>query len=116
LNLILESGLKPEYISIFYTIALPGTKLYRDCLKNGRIKNESEYLEALAAHVETNQPAEQRYIINFSQLSKNKLVAWEKSMPYILKIYPRFRRFPLISGILKKAVYFIFIIKAYIKV
>ena len=116
LNLLLESGLKPEYISIFYTIALPGTKLYRDCLKNSRIKNESEYLEALAAHVETNQPAEQRYILNFSSLSKNELVAWGKSMPYILKIYPRFSHFPLISGIFKKVVYFIFIIKAYIKV
>ena len=116
LNLLLESGLKPEYISIFYTIALPGTKLYRDCLKNSRIKNESEYLEALAVHVETNQPAEQRYILNFSSLSKNELVAWRKSMPYILKIYPRFSHFPLISGIFKKVVYFIFIIKAYIKV
>ncbi len=102
MTILIESGLSPQYIDIFYAVALPGTKLYRDSLKNGKIKDEEEYLINMAPYVEESKAAYERYIINFSDIKIADLIQWEKSISILIKLSRVFKSYPLIFRILKK--------------
>lgn len=107
LSLLLKSNLSPEYISIFYAVALPGTKLYRDCLKDGEIKEEERYLEELAPYIEEKKKAHEYYLINLSELELGELVKWKEIIILLVGFKQILRNHPIIFKILKKAVFFI---------
>lgn len=85
-QMLLNCGLPPEYVSIFYAVPLPGTKLYRDSLKAGRIKDEEDYLDHLAAYIEEKREPHEYYFVNVSDTSLSNLVKWEKAMMLLLKL------------------------------
>lgn len=102
LAMLLASGLPSKYVSIFYTVALPGTKLYNDCLKNGKIKNEEEYLISMATYVEERRAAHERYIINLSETTVANLLRWEKRLNILINLNQALGRHPTVFKIMKK--------------
>jgi anaerobic magnesium-protoporphyrin IX monomethyl ester cyclase len=104
LTMLLSSGLSPQYISIFYTVALPGTRLYGNCLKNGKIKDEEEYLIDMAPYVEEKRAAHERYIINLSDTTVDNLIQWEKNLPIIINLNQRLNNHPLTFKVIKKLI------------
>jgi anaerobic magnesium-protoporphyrin IX monomethyl ester cyclase len=101
-SMLLSSDLPSEYISIFYTVALPGTRLYQNCLKNGKIKDEDEYLTNMYTYVEEEKAAHERYIINLSDTSVANLVQWEKKLQILIKLNQMLKNHPLIFRMAKK--------------
>jgi radical SAM superfamily enzyme YgiQ (UPF0313 family) len=94
LDMLLDSGLKREYIDIFYAVALPGTKLYKDAIKFGKIRNEEEYLISMATYVEQSKPAHERYILNFSEIEIKELVKWERNLNFLIRLKEKLRNYP----------------------
>lgn len=104
LNMLLASGLSSEYISIFYTVALPGTRLYQNCLKNNKIKDEDKYLTDMYTYVAEDKKAHERYIINLSDISVKTLVQWEKKLKILTKLNQILKNYSLIFIIVKKII------------
>ncbi len=104
LDCLLKSDLPPEYLSIFYAVALPGTKLYWDCLKEGKIKDEEKYLIDISSYIFEKRKAHEYYFINFTELDVNTLVKWEKLMILMLELKMRLRNHELIFSLLKKII------------
>jgi radical SAM superfamily enzyme YgiQ (UPF0313 family) len=106
LSVLLESRLSPEYISIFYAVALPGTKLYKDSLKNGKIKDEEKYLEKISAYIEEKREAHEYYFINFSELSVDLLKKWEKRIIILTGLKKSLTNHIIVFETLKKIIIF----------
>ena len=96
LNMLLDSGLNREYIDVFYAVALPGTKLYRDAIKFGKITDEEEYLISMAQYVEESKPASERYILNFSELEIKELIRWERNLNVLIRLKEKLHKYPTI--------------------
>jgi len=105
MSLLLESGLEPKYISLFYTVALPGTQLYKNCLANGKIKDEEKYLEDLAPYVEEEKKDYERYIINLSDTTISNLIKFERILPRLIKLKKILKNQPKIFEVLRRVIF-----------
>ena len=92
LNCLLKCDLPAEYVSIFYAVALPGTRLYSDCLKSGKIKNEEKYLINIGSYIFEKRKAYEYYYINFTRLNIKVLIGFEKLMILILKVKNKLKK------------------------
>ena len=104
-NLIFKSGLSSKYISLFYTVPLPGTKLYHDCLKEGLIKDEEKYLIDLAPYIEEKKRLDEYYLINISDTNISVLKKWERSLPFLINLNKKLKDHPIIFNFLKNIVW-----------
>ena len=84
-EMLLHSQLPVQYVSIFYAVPLPGTKLYRDMLVEGLIHDKEAYLEHLAVYIEESRPARDYYFINLSSVSFARLIQWEQILLLLLR-------------------------------
>ncbi|MFA6500681.1 MAG: radical SAM protein [Patescibacteria group bacterium] len=107
LSLILDAGLSPESVSPAYTIALPGTRIYDNCLKSGKIKNEEEYLENCAPYIEQEKESYERYILNLSDVSIITLRRWEKLLPIFIKLNKKLKNQPKLFKMIRSIIFFI---------
>ncbi|MFA6171576.1 MAG: cobalamin-dependent protein [Patescibacteria group bacterium] len=86
INNLLSLRLPPESISLFYLVALPGTKIYYDALRSGKIRDEEKYLESLYVIMEKREGIHKYYMLNFSELSELDLIRYEKELFFFLKL------------------------------
>ncbi|HDY65393.1 MAG TPA: radical SAM protein, partial [Phycisphaerae bacterium] len=84
-EMLMHCDLPVQYVSIFYAVALPGTKLYRDMLASGLIREEEAYLEQLAVYIEESRPARDYYFVNLSSISFTRLIQWEQILLLLLR-------------------------------
>ena len=84
-EMLMHCDLPVQYVSIFYAVALPGTKLYRDMLGSGLIREEEAYLEQLAVYIEESRPARDYYFVNLSSISFTRLIQWEQILLLLLR-------------------------------
>jgi len=85
-EMLFESGLGPDSVSIFYAQAMPGTKLYQNSLEKKWITNEDKYLEGLFALVQKQKEPHEYYTINFSETSVKNLIKYEYGIILLLKL------------------------------
>jgi len=99
--MILAVDLDPEYVSIFYTVPLPGTVLYKYCLKNKLIKNEELYMETISDSI-ANQ--HERYTMQLGEIKTNEIFIFEKKLLFLLYLKRLISKDSLIFKIIKKIV------------
>lgn len=104
ISLVLDSGLSRQYVSVFYAVALPGTKLYRDCIKNGKIKNEEKFLEDLSSYIEEDKSPYEHYTLNFSEINISNIRKWEKTLFILISLNELINITPLLRNIVFKSV------------
>ncbi|MFH0923768.1 MAG: radical SAM protein [Candidatus Falkowbacteria bacterium] len=83
LDLLLGTDIKPEEISVFYTVPLPGSKLYQDCLKKGLIKDQEAFVEGLHDKIADQH---NRYLIQLGEVSSKELFGFEKKFFFLLNL------------------------------
>ncbi len=93
--------IRPE---LSLTTALPGSKLYNDCIIEGKIVDEEEYLLKLELGFNSNAPA----LINFTDFSDSELIENKKMAEQ--KIYENFWKY-LKSNLLARVTFHYFIFK-----
>ena len=105
-DFFLETELPSKYISAFYTVPLPGTRLYFDCFKRGIILNEEQYLESLASYIEEKKSIHKYYLLNISDTKMSELRKWEISLPWLVRLKKKFSRFPVVFRVINEIFWF----------
>lgn len=101
LDMFLEKDINPTDISLCYTAALPGTKLYYDCLSQGLIRDQEAYLAKLYGRFTDN------YLVQLGGLSKEELFGFEYKFRFLLSFKKTISKNPFILKALKKIVFLI---------
>lgn len=83
LEMLLSTDILAEDVSIFFTIPLPGTRLYEDCVKKGLITDEQTFLSQLYDNIHDQYD---RYFIQLGGLSRRELVGFEKKLIFLLAV------------------------------
>ncbi|MFH1890120.1 MAG: radical SAM protein [Candidatus Kuenenbacteria bacterium] len=83
LDMLLATKINPEDVAIFFTLPLPGTRLYRQCVEDGSIKKEEKFLESLD---NTIQSQHDRYTIQLGEVTNSELVGFEKKVYFLLNL------------------------------
>lgn len=104
LDLLLGTDVGPEEVSAFYTVPLPGSKLYQDCLKKGLIKDQESFVDGLHDKV-ANQHS--RYLVELGEVSREELFGFEKKFYFLLNLKKIFSVNSLIFKIIYKIVFWI---------
>lgn len=89
---LLYLGLPVDLVSIFYLVALPGTTVYANALRSGKIQDEDAYLDSLDILMEKIGSFEKRYLINYSDLSLKELQKYKEMLTLLLKLQTKFGR------------------------
>lgn len=104
LALFLEKDVNPTDISLCYTIPLPGTKLYQDCLDKGLIKDEESFMEELCEAISEQR---ERYLVKLGELTKEELFGFEDKFRFLLSFKKIFRKNTLALKAFKKIVFLV---------
>ena len=83
LDMLLSTDINAENVSIFFTLPLPGTRLYSECLAISQINDEEEFLSQLYDNIKNQY---QRYIIQLGQLTRDELNGFEKKFIFLLNL------------------------------
>lgn len=84
---LLNLELDPGFMSIYYAMPFPGTKLFNDCVnKWGLIRNVDAYLESLAPYFEEVLEQHKYYFINVSEVTELCLRKWEQAIYFLLRL------------------------------
>lgn len=83
LKLLLATDIRSEDVDIFFTVPLPGTRLYRHCLETGLIKDEEKFLENLYTTIKNQYD---RYSIQLGDLTRKELLGFEKKIYFLISL------------------------------
>ncbi|OIP56746.1 hypothetical protein COW86_03480 [Candidatus Kuenenbacteria bacterium CG22_combo_CG10-13_8_21_14_all_39_9] len=83
LDILLSTDINAEDVSIFFTLPLPGSRLYAECLATSQINDEEEFLSQLYDSIKNQY---QRYIIQLGQLTRDELNGFEKKLIFLLNL------------------------------
>lgn len=101
IGMVLDSDLAAAYVSVFYAVALPGTKLYRDAVRQGLIVDEEAFLDSLYCYINEDRPAWAYYEINLASVPVAVIRKWELALFLLLALH---RRWPL-TGARREALF-----------
>jgi len=104
LNLMIKTDVNTEDVDIFYTVPLPGTRLYRDCILTKKIKDEEQFLIQLSSNIDYQYD---RYTIKLGGLNRDQLKAFEKKFLFLIGFSRLIGNKNLIFKLFKKIILYI---------
>ncbi len=83
LDMLLKTDILEKNVSLFYTVPLPGTRLYTNCLKKNQIVDEESFMIDLYKRIDNQH---ERYFIQLGDITKEELFGFEKKFLFLLKL------------------------------
>lgn len=83
LDMLIKTDIPQKNVSLFYTVPLPGTRLYKNCIKEAQIIDEEKFIIDLYERIDNQH---ERYLIQLGEVTRRELFGFESKFLFLLKL------------------------------
>ena len=83
MDMLLDTDIDADYVSVFFTIPLPGTRLFKNCLARGLIRDEELFMEDIFDKIGSQ---EERYLVQLGEVTKEEMVGFRYKLIFLLRL------------------------------